>query len=400
MAGLQADPVQPLLVELLDGIGVGDSLEGFTLVHLEVDEAPAYHFEGPPGRLEISIGPRDDHKPRFAATASFNVSYIVSRSGPTATAREARGARDARGPGEGRSLGPEAAALLRAVLARLSHHDGGKVAERMRSPVAPSDAGEVRATRVDSLLCPAEADGVRFYTVNPYVGCLIGCGFCYAQTRVALVRRLMAIPELPWGRYVLYKENAAEVLARELDEKERLPVVFTPLVADVYQSVERKLSITRACLEVLAERQVRAYLLTRSTLVLRDIEVLARIPRATVGFSIPTDDDAVALAYEPHASRVSERLQALGLLRARGLTTMAVVQPILAMNLYALADRLAEVCDFVRVDVYRPDALGGARLESTTPGAPSPPEQEATALALREALRARSVRLWDGQVPP
>jgi DNA repair photolyase len=190
------------------------------------------------------------------------------------------------------------------------------------------------------------------------------------------------------------------VLARELDERERLPVVFTPLVADVYQSVERKLGITRACLEVLAERGVRAYLLTRSTLVLRDIDVLGRIPRATVGFSIPTDDDAVALAYEPHASPVTDRLDALARLRAAGVTTMAVVQPILSMHVEAFADALAAVCDFVRVDVYRPDALGGTRLESTEPRAPAPPDQESARTVLLAALSARKVRVWDGQLPP
>jgi DNA repair photolyase len=382
MPETQNDTVRPMLIELLGGLEVGDTLEGHRLVHVDVDEAPAYHFEGPAGRVEISIGPRDDGKARFAVTRSFNVSYIVARSG------------------RGKPLSHEAATLVRAVVARLSRHDGGVVAERMRSPGSGSATGEVRGMRVDSLLCPQEADGARFYTVNPYVGCLIGCSFCYAQTRVALVRRLMAIPELPWGRYVLYKENAAEVLARELDERERLPVVFTPLVADVYQSIERKLEITRACLEVLAERGVRAYLLTRSTLVLRDIDVLGRIPRATVGFSIPTDDDAVALAYEPHASPVTDRLDALARLRAAGVTTMAVVQPILSMDVEAFADALAAVCDFVRVDVYRPDALGGARLESTTPGAPAPPDQERTRAVLLDALSAREVRVWDGQLPP
>jgi DNA repair photolyase len=212
--------------------------------------------------------------------------------------------------------------------------------------------GDIRVTRVETLLAPVELDGAKYYTANPYVGCLIGCAFCYAAPRVAMVRRLALLEDAEWGRYVVAKENAAEVLERELATRPRHAVVLSPLVADVYQSVERRLEITRRCLEVLRRHEVPTYVLTRASLVLRDLDLFATMP-ATVGFSVSTDDDDVGRTFEPRAAAISTRLEALGKLRAAGVRTVAVVQPILPMNPERLAQRLAEVCDLVRVDVFR-----------------------------------------------
>jgi DNA repair photolyase len=129
----------------------------------------------------------------------------------------------------------------------------------------------------------------------------------------------------------------------------------------VYQSVERRLEITRRCLEVLRRHGVATYVLTRATLVLRDLDLLSKMPSITVGFSVSTDDDETGLAFESRAAPISARIDALRQLRAAGVRTVAVVQPILPMDPERLAAKLAEVCDLVRVDVFRAADTGPAQ---------------------------------------
>jgi DNA repair photolyase len=118
-----------------------------------------------------------------------------------------------------------------------------------------------------------------------------------------------------------------------------------------------------------------------------------------VGCSIPTDDDRVGKAYEPRAALVSERFETLRTLRRAGIRTIAVVQPLLPMNVERLIDQLAEVCDAIRVDIHRPPALGGAPLVSRDPDVPSPPDQDAVRRELVRAAERRGLPLWTTHVP-
>ena len=369
------------LAALIGGMRVGEQLGGWELVHIDVDESMAYAFERAGERLEISLSERDAGVPHFAQSAYFNVSYSVSRL-------------------PGKELSDDARELVAAVAARIAERDQGRAARRLATVQPASSKGEIREIRVEHLLCPTSIEGDSYYTANPYVGCLIGCSFCYAQPRVKVIRRMAGFPDLDWGRFVTVKINAAELLAQELERRPLRPVVFSPLVSDVYQPIERKLGVTRACLEVLAERKVQSYLLTRSALVERDVDVFQAIPDATVGFSVPTDIDAVAKAYEPRAALISQRFAILRKLRAAGVRTVAVIQPLLHMDVENLVARLAEACDLIRVDVYRPPALGGAPLVSHNAAIPEPPaDQAALRERIIEAAERRGLSLWTRHVP-
>ena len=149
--------------------------------------------------------------------------------------------------------------------------------------------------------------------------------------------------------------------------------------------------------------QARAYVLARSSLVLRDLDLLERIPGVMVGFSVSTDSDEVGRAYEPRAAPISVRIEALRTMRRAGLRTVAVIQPILPMDPVRLADRLAEVCTSVRVDRYLAADVGDTPLRAATPGAPppySPAEESRVYDTLLRELRARDVNLWLTHVPP
>ena len=380
------DTIRAALRALVGGLDVGATLAGWTLVHLDVDEAIAYVFERGGHRVEITLGPRTQEHPHFRQSASLNLSYYIARL-------------------PGRALPDDGMRLVDEVVARITTHDDGTLGERMRGrgSAAHGGPGAIQLTRVESMLCPVNIDGAAYYTANPYLGCLIGCSFCYAQPRVQMVRRLIGLEDREWGSFVLAKENAAEVLERELETLEPRPVVLSPLVADVYQSVERKLELTRRCLAALARHQRRTYVLTRAALVVRDIDLFRQIPGCTVGFSVSTDGDRVGRAFEPRAALISERLDALAKLRQAGVRTVAVVQPILPMNPGRLAGLLAGVCDAVRVDDYLPADVGGTPLRAHTPDGPPPPtreEERALHATLVAELTARGVPLWTSHVPP
>ncbi len=205
----------------------------------------------------------------------------------------------------------------------------------------------VREITVDRALIP---EGPGHYYFNPYVGCMIGCAFCYVQERADFSRRLEGLPRLEWGRYVDVKVNAAEVLRREVRDHPPGVVRLSPILTDPYQPIERRYRITRQALEVFLEAGFAPVILTRGARMVEDLELLRRFPAAAVGFSIPTDDDSVRAAFEPGADTVEERFEALAACHAAGLRTFAVLQPVLPMNVDRLVARLAPLVRAVRVD--------------------------------------------------
>ena len=210
-----------------------------------------------------------------------------------------------------------------------------------------SRVSAVREISVDRALMP---EGPGHYYFNPYVGCMIGCAFCYVQERADFSRRLEGLPRLDWGRYVDVKVNAAEVLRREVKEHPPGIVRLSPILTDPYQPIERRYRITRQALEVFLEAGFAPVILTRGARVVEDLELLRRFPAAAVGFSIPTDIDSVRAAFEPGADPVDERFEALAACHAAGLRTFAVIQPVLPMNVDRLVLKLAPVIHAVRVD--------------------------------------------------
>jgi DNA repair photolyase len=206
---------------------------------------------------------------------------------------------------------------------------------------------QVREVLVDRLLMP---EGKGRYYVNPYVGCMIACPFCYVIDRADFSRRLEGLPQLPWGRSLDVKVNAAEVLRREVQAVRTGIVRMSPILTDPYQAAERRYRVTRQILEVLLETDIAPVVLTRAPRILDDLELLRRFRRALVGFSIPTDDDAVRQIFEPNADPIEERLAALRALHAAGVGTFAVIQPVLPMNVDNLIEQLAPYVRAVRLD--------------------------------------------------
>jgi len=170
------------------------------------------------------------------------------------------------------------------------------------------------------------------WVINPYNGCLFGCMYCYAA---AIAR--WHHPGEEWGTYLDVKINAPEILKKELEKLEKklhkkdFGSVFFSSVTDPYVGMEAKFNLTRKCLQVLADFDYEGLIAiqTKSSLVTKDIDVLKRLKKVTVGFTMTTLDDKVARFLEVKAPPVSSRIEALKELNKQGIDTYAFIGPIL-----------------------------------------------------------------------
>ena len=144
------------------------------------------------------------------------------------------------------------------------------------------------------------------YCINPYVGCMHSCVYCYAR----FMRRFTGHAE-PWGHFLDIKVNAPEVLAKELARNPRKGTVLLGSVTDAYQPVERKYRLTRAILEILLKHNFPVSILTKSDLVVRDIDLFRQFSECEVGLTITSMDENVARNFEPHASSPKRGLRRL-----------------------------------------------------------------------------------------
>jgi DNA repair photolyase len=183
------------------------------------------------------------------------------------------------------------------------------------------------------------------YCVNPYTGCQINCRYCYARL---FMKRYSGHPE-PWGEFVDVKINATEVLEKQLARAKK-GVVWISSVCDPYQPLEKIYTVTRRCLEVLAAKQFPVNIQTKSTLILRDLDILQKFESVEAGFTITTDDEAVAKQFEPGASPIMQRIAALKKIRSAGIETFAFIGPILPGNPYNLIRYLEGAADRVLID--------------------------------------------------
>ena len=173
-----------------------------------------------------------------------------------------------------------------------------------------------------SILSKSGIPGVD-YALNPYVGCAHGCVYCYA----VFMKRFTGHEE-EWGTFVDVKINAPDVLARQLKRAKPGNISFGT-VTDAYQPLEREYGITRACLEALLEHPRPISILTKSALVLRDLDLIKKLKEVEVAFSITTLDEEVRSRFEPGASPIADRLNALRALSEAGIPTWAFCGPLL-----------------------------------------------------------------------
>jgi DNA repair photolyase len=167
-------------------------------------------------------------------------------------------------------------------------------------------------------------------SVNPYRGCEHGCIYCYARP---FHEYLGFSSGLEFETKIMVKEDAPKLLRAELSSPKWKPqVIAISGVTDCYQPVERKLKITRGCLEVLAEFRNPVGIVTKNFLVTRDIDLLSELARynaATVCISITTLDTELRKIMEPRTSPPAARLEAIRRLAQAGVHVGVLMAPII-----------------------------------------------------------------------
>jgi DNA repair photolyase len=171
-------------------------------------------------------------------------------------------------------------------------------------------------------------------SINPYRGCEHGCIYCFARPTHAY---LGMSPGADFESRLFAKPNAAELLAKELSAPGYVPrVIAMGTNTDPYQPLEKKMRITRSILEVLRDFRHPFGIVTKSPLILRDIDILAPMAAeglAKVALSVTTLDQRLARQMEPRAGTPARRLQAIKGLADAGIPTGVMFAPVIpALN--------------------------------------------------------------------
>lgn len=180
------------------------------------------------------------------------------------------------------------------------------------------------------------------FVCNPYVGCTHACIYCYAR----FMGMYDPLKE-PWGSYVKIKEYPNYNIPKNTGSKS---LMFSS-VTDPYQPTEAKELRTRMVLENTYESALQFRFLTKSSLIVRDLDLFKQMKSVEIGFSIALDDENAKIA-EPGASLPSERIAALKTLHAAGIRTWVFIAPILpyVTDVFGILDLIRNDVDYVLFD--------------------------------------------------
>jgi DNA repair photolyase len=158
------------------------------------------------------------------------------------------------------------------------------------------------------------------FVINPYTGCTHGCVYCYAE----FMCRFTGHSGEKWGTFMDIKEGGRMPGPKVLKDK----TVLIGSVTDPYNHLEKKYQKTRSILARLGEFDARIEILTKSPLVLRDLDILGKFKNLRVGISLSTVDDRLARLIEPHAVSPQVRLETMKKLKAAGIGVYAFISPL------------------------------------------------------------------------
>lgn len=230
---------------------------------------------------------------------------------------------------------------------------------------------QIKEMQVKSALSSSSLYGLD-YALNPYRGCIHQCVYCYSPDILKIERK-------DWQNTIYAKVNLPNILAKEL-KKFKKGIVGIGTTTDAYQKIEEKYKITEHCLELLLRYKFPISIQTKSSLVLKDLNLLKKFNKKDVGFTITTIDENERKRFEPNSSLTEEKLNALKILAENNIDTWVFIGPILPFitenSLNELFDKLKEV----KVKAVFCDKL---RLKNTTRN------------CLKEILLQEEVKKWE-----
>ena len=176
------------------------------------------------------------------------------------------------------------------------------------------------------------------YQIDPYEGCGHRCHYCYAQNQ----------SELDWDNEIGICPDICGTLAREISSLEPQRI-YIGMTTDPYQPAEKEHRQTRAVLELLKERGFSVCMLTKSNLVMRDIDLLKDMSGASVGVSVSFPDDDTRNIFEADTMPNSDRIQAIAELKKNGIESYALICPVMPYitKIEALIEQLSRFADTI-----------------------------------------------------
>lgn len=209
---------------------------------------------------------------------------------------------------------------------------GGIAEKARRAPVLlEKRSAQYRLLPAHRLLNRCDAGSLMPFqwTVNPYRGCELGCRYCYAR----YTHEFLELEADAFERLIYVKQFRRDLFERELKAVRPGEWIAIGTATDPYQPAERRFGVTRSVLEVLSRQAgLQVALTTKSDLVLRDLDVLARLAernRLRVNLTITTLDERLARRLEPLAPRPDLRLRAVCGLAQAGIETAVFASPVL-----------------------------------------------------------------------
>lgn len=184
----------------------------------------------------------------------------------------------------------------------------------------------IKRIQAKSILSPLRSKGFDpfgiAYNMNIYRGCQHQCVYCDSRSNCYQIENFAEI---------LVKENAIGLLQQELAGKRKKQTIGTGSMNDPYMPVEKELGLTRKALELIYRYQFPIHIITKSNLVVRDMDILRQITKvyAAVSFTITCNDDKLSRILEPGAPVSSERFEAMKVLSAAGVYTGMIISPVL-----------------------------------------------------------------------
>jgi len=196
------------------------------------------------------------------------------------------------------------------------------------------------------------------YEIGPYYGCEHNCHYCYAHDT----------EETDWKKEILVHENFAPQLQTEIKGLEK-QTIFIGKDTDPYQPIEKKLQHTRQALEILSVNGHAACILTKSDMVVRDIDLLRGMPGSSVGMSFSFQTERSREIFEDNAPANRTRLEALWKIKEAGIETYALVSPVMPLitNIEMQINMLKPVADTIwiyRLEIHSTEDKSWENIEN------------------------------------
>lgn len=193
----------------------------------------------------------------------------------------------------------------------------------------------IKEIKVKNYLTKSNLPGIDF-TINPYIGCSHKCRYCYAS----FMKKITNHSE-NWGNFIDIKLTEEEVDLKKIQNK----TIFLSSVTDPYLSFEKEYLITRSILEEIKNSNCKLIITTKSSLILRDLDILKQIKNLTVCISINTIDERFKNDMDK-ASSIKERIKTLKILHENNISTVAFISPIFPY-ITDIKDIIESVKDYV-----------------------------------------------------